>query len=155
MTVGSQTNVDEEGLDAKDPRRAAILQMNLDGSNERVFASGLRNPNGMDFFPNSSALWTVVNERDKTGEDLVPDFLTTVQKKRILWMAVFVFRAARRSSAQREAAGIGGEGDRSGRPSGRTYGIAGNDLLSRHDVPGALSQRSLHRPARVVEPVEV
>ncbi len=79
VTVGSQTNVDEEGLDAKEPSRAAILEMNLDGSNQRIFASGLRNPNGMDFFPRSNALWTVVNERDETGDDLVPDFLTAVQ----------------------------------------------------------------------------
>jgi glucose/arabinose dehydrogenase len=78
VSVGSQTNVDEEGLDAKEPRRAAILEMNPDGSGQRIFASGLRNPNGMDWI--SDTLWTVVNERDGTGDDLVPDFLTRVRE---------------------------------------------------------------------------
>jgi glucose/arabinose dehydrogenase len=79
ITVGSQTNVDEEGLDAKQPHRAAILECNPDGSGLRVFASGLRNPNGMDWAPGTSTLWTVVNERDLLGDDLVPDFLTSVR----------------------------------------------------------------------------
>jgi glucose/arabinose dehydrogenase len=79
ITVGSQTNVDEEGLDAKDPHRAAILECNPDGSGLRVFASGLRNPNGMDWAPGTGALWTVVNERDELGDDVPPDFLTSVR----------------------------------------------------------------------------
>lgn len=78
ITVGSQTNVDEEGLDAKQPHRAAILRANVDGSGLRVFASGLRNPNGMDVAEDGT-LWTVVNERDMLGDDLVPDFLTSVR----------------------------------------------------------------------------
>ena len=79
VTVGSQTNVDEEGLDAKDPRRAAILECNPDGTGMRVFASGLRNPNGMDWAPGTRALWTVVNERDMLGDDVPPDYLTSVR----------------------------------------------------------------------------
>jgi glucose/arabinose dehydrogenase len=79
ITVGSQTNVDEEGLDAKEPRRAAILECNPDGTGLRVFASGLRNPNGMDWAPTTGALWTVVNERDELGDDVPPDFLTSVR----------------------------------------------------------------------------
>jgi glucose/arabinose dehydrogenase len=79
ITVGSQTNVDEEGLDAKHPHRAAILESNPDGSGLRVFASGLRNPNGMDWAPQTTTLWTAVNERDGLGDDLVPDFITSVR----------------------------------------------------------------------------
>jgi glucose/arabinose dehydrogenase len=79
ITVGSQTNVDEEGLDAKEPRRAAILECNPDGSGLRIFASGLRNPNGMDWAADTGALWTVVNERDELGDDVPPDFLTSVR----------------------------------------------------------------------------
>jgi glucose/arabinose dehydrogenase len=79
VSVGSQTNVDEEKLDAKEPRRAAILEANADGSGMRVFATGLRNPNGMDWAPGTTALWTVVNERDLLGDDLVPDYLTQVR----------------------------------------------------------------------------
>ena len=65
--------------DAKDPRRAAILEVNLDGSDMRVFASGLRNPVGLAWEPVTKALWTVVNERDRLGDELVPDFLTSVR----------------------------------------------------------------------------
>jgi glucose/arabinose dehydrogenase len=77
--VGSQTNVDEEKLDAKEPRRAAILEARPDGSGMRLFATGLRNPNGMDWAPGTTTLRTVVNERDLLGDDLVPDYLTSVR----------------------------------------------------------------------------
>jgi glucose/arabinose dehydrogenase len=79
LTVGSGTNVDVEVADAKDPRRAAILELSPDGSGMRVFASGLRNPGGMDWVPGTDQLWTVVNERDGLGDDLVPDYLTQVR----------------------------------------------------------------------------
>jgi len=77
--VGSSSNFDEDGKDAKDPRRAAILEINPDGSGMRVFASGLRNPVGMDWEPKTKTLWTVVNERDLLGDELVPDYLTSVK----------------------------------------------------------------------------
>ena len=79
VAVGSATNVDEQRIDEKDPRRAAILETNPDGSGMRVFASGLRNPVGMDWEPRTRTLWTVVNERDLLGDELVPDFLTSVK----------------------------------------------------------------------------
>ena len=79
VSVGSATNVDEEGIDVKDPRRATILEINPDGSGMRIFASGLRNPNGMDWEPTTGALWTAVNERDMLGDDLVPDYITSVR----------------------------------------------------------------------------
>jgi glucose/arabinose dehydrogenase len=80
VTVGSGTNVDEERVDRKDPRRAAVLEVNPDGSGMRVFASGLRNPNGLDWEPATGALWTAVNERDELGDDLVPDYITSVRE---------------------------------------------------------------------------
>jgi glucose/arabinose dehydrogenase len=79
VAVGSRSNVDENRHDTKDPRRAAILQTDLDGRNMRVFAGGLRNPIGMDWEPTTHQLWTVVNERDGLGDELVPDFLTSVR----------------------------------------------------------------------------
>jgi glucose/arabinose dehydrogenase len=79
VTVGSGTNVDVEKIDEKDPRRAAILEVNPDGSGMRVFASGLRNPVGLDWQPEGGALWTAVNERDLLGDDLVPDYITSVK----------------------------------------------------------------------------
>jgi glucose/arabinose dehydrogenase len=79
VSVGSGTNVDEEKVDEKDSRRAAILEVGLDGKAMRVFASGLRNPVGMGVAPGTDTLFTVVNERDMLGDDLVPDYLTSVR----------------------------------------------------------------------------
>jgi glucose/arabinose dehydrogenase len=77
-TVGSNSNVAENGMD-KEVNRAAILEVDLATKATRLFASGLRNPNGMGWQPQSGALWTVVNERDELGSDLVPDYLTSVK----------------------------------------------------------------------------
>lgn len=78
-TVGSNSNVAENGMDAE-KNRAAILEVDLASGATRVFASGLRNPNGMAWNPDTGALWTVVNERDEIGSDLVPDYLTSVKE---------------------------------------------------------------------------
>jgi glucose/arabinose dehydrogenase len=80
IAVGSASNVDEENGWEKDQRRAGILEINPDGSGMRIFAMGLRNPVGMDWEPRTKSLWTVVNERDLLGDDLVPDYLTSVKE---------------------------------------------------------------------------
>jgi glucose/arabinose dehydrogenase len=78
VTVGSNSNVGERGMEAE-TGRAAIWEVDAKTGSHRVFASGLRNPNGMGWAPGSGALWTVVNERDEIGNDLVPDYLTSVR----------------------------------------------------------------------------
>jgi len=77
-TVGSNSNAAEHGME-KEQRRAAILEIDPASGATRLFASGLRNPNGMGWQPHDGRLWTVVNERDELGSDLVPDYLTSVQ----------------------------------------------------------------------------
>lgn len=74
VAIGSASNVSPEG-----PPRAAIMQYDSEGKNARVFASGLRNPVGLAWNPQTGALWTCVNERDGLGEDLVPDYVTDVR----------------------------------------------------------------------------
>jgi glucose/arabinose dehydrogenase len=78
VTVGSNSNVGEHGLE-NEVDRAAILEINPATGASRLFASGLRNPNGLAWEPQTGALWTAVNERDELGGDLVPDFMTAVQ----------------------------------------------------------------------------
>src|SRR5690606_20610892 len=78
ISVGSGSNVAEHGID-KEHRRGCILEVNRDGSGEIIYASGLRNPVGMDWEPVTGKLWTAVNERDGLGDDLVPDYMTSVQ----------------------------------------------------------------------------
>ena len=77
--VGSNSNVGDNGLDAE-RGRAAIWEVDPATGSHRVFASGLRNPVGMDWQPGSGALWVVVNERDEIGSDLVPDYMTAVRE---------------------------------------------------------------------------
>ena len=78
VTVGSNSNVAERGMSVEE-NRAAILEIDPASGASRVFASGLRNPNGMDWQPQSGVLWTAVNERDEIGSDLVPDYMTSVK----------------------------------------------------------------------------
>ena len=78
VTVGSNSNVGENGME-NEIERAAILEVDPATGARRVFASGIRNPNGMDWEPGTGMLWTVVNERDEIGDDLVPDYITSVR----------------------------------------------------------------------------
>ena len=78
VTVGSNSNVGESGMD-QEQGRAAIWEIDPATGSQRIFASGLRNPNGMAWEPVTGKLWTAVNERDEIGSDLVPDYITSVQ----------------------------------------------------------------------------
>ena len=78
VSIGSNSNVGENGMEQEDGR-AAIWEIDKKTGAHRVFASGLRNPNGLAFEPRTHALWTAVNERDELGSDLVPDYMTAVQ----------------------------------------------------------------------------
>jgi len=78
--VGSNSNAFERGPEAE-TGRAAIWEVDPKTGAYRIFASGLRNPNGLTFYPGSNTLWTVVNERDELGPNLVPDYLTAVQDR--------------------------------------------------------------------------
>lgn len=79
ISVGSGSNVAEHGM-GNEARRANILEVNPDGTGERIYASGLRNPVGMDWNPVTKQLWTAVNERDELGDGLVPDYITSVKE---------------------------------------------------------------------------
>jgi glucose/arabinose dehydrogenase len=76
--VGSNSNITENGMEAEQ-NRAAIWEVDRATGRWRIFASGLRNPNGLTFEPETNALWTVVNERHELGPDLVPDYMTSVK----------------------------------------------------------------------------
>jgi glucose/arabinose dehydrogenase len=79
VTVGSGSNIGENGLE-KEEGRATVLEVDLKTGQSRIYASGLRNANGMVFEPTTGALWTVVNERDEIGDDVPPDYLTSVKE---------------------------------------------------------------------------
>jgi glucose/arabinose dehydrogenase len=77
--VGSNSNVAENGMEMEEGR-AAIWEVDVATGEKRLFATGIRNPNGLAWEPASGSLWTVVNERDALGDDLVPDYLTSVKR---------------------------------------------------------------------------
>lgn len=77
-TVGSNSNIGENGME-NEQGRAAVVEYPLPAGPARIYASGLRNPNGLDFEPAMGALWTAVNERDMLGDDLVPDYMTSLK----------------------------------------------------------------------------
>lgn len=77
--VGSNSNIGENGL-AVEYRRAAVLEVDVASGASRVYASGLRNPTGLQWEPKTGKLWAIVNERDEIGADLVPDYMTAVQE---------------------------------------------------------------------------
>jgi len=80
VAVGSASNVDDPDTTPAEHERANILAFNPDGSNKRVYASGIRNPSGIAVDPKSGQLWTTVNERDGLGDNLVPDYITSVRE---------------------------------------------------------------------------
>ena len=77
-TAGSNSNVGENGMENEE-NRASVLEIDIASGDTRVFASGIRNPNGLSWQPDSGALWVAVNERDEIGSDLVPDYMTSVK----------------------------------------------------------------------------
>ncbi|HEY0267698.1 MAG TPA: PQQ-dependent sugar dehydrogenase, partial [Methyloradius sp.] len=79
VTVGSNSNVGENGMDIE-AGRAAIWEVDVKSGEHRIYASGLRNPNGLAWESETKQLWTVVNERDEIGSDLVPDYITSVKE---------------------------------------------------------------------------
>ena len=146
MTVGSASNAGKYGS-AEEVRRANILEINLDGSGERVFASGLRNPNGMAWQPSTGALWTAVNERDELGDDLVPDYITSVGEDGFYGWPYSYFGQNERPAPERPAARAGGAGDRAGLCVGLTRPLA----LSQREDRVARAGDALAEPA----PLEV
>jgi glucose/arabinose dehydrogenase len=79
VTVGSNSNAGERGMQAEE-NRAAVLEVDPATGDFRVFASGLRNPSGLSWHPETGQLWVAVNERDELGSDLVPDYMTALKE---------------------------------------------------------------------------
>ena len=151
VTVGSGSNIGEKGMDIEKDR-ATILQLDLATGQSRIFASGLRNANGMAIEPTTGALWTVVNERDELGDDLPPDYLTSVKDGGILWMAVQLLGQERRHASAAAAARSGRNSSHTRLCPGWTHSIAGARLLQWRPAARAAPRGHVYRPARLLEP---
>jgi glucose/arabinose dehydrogenase len=149
VTVGSNSNVAENGLD-KEEGRAAIWEVDRATGNHRIFASGLRNPNGLSWEPQSGALWTAVNERDEIGSDLVPDYITSVKDGAFYgWpFSYYGQHVDVRVEPQNP--------DMVAKAIAPDYAVgphtAGTDVRRRQPVAGAIHPGRLRWPARLMEP---
>ena len=115
VSVGSHSNDDDPDTHPAEENRADILQFNPDGSDQKIFAWGIRNPVGIAVQPSSGELWVSVNERDELGDNLVPDYITHVEPNGFLRMAVVLHGRRARPAAQGQASGTEGLGDYAGR----------------------------------------
>ena len=151
VSVGSNSDHGENGIDAE-KGRAAILEIDPATGATKVFAAGLRNPVGMDFEPLTGTLWTVVNERDELGGDLVPDYLTSVQAGSFYGWPYSYYGdhldprvLPQRPDLVARAQGTGL------RPRGARR-AARPDLCGRREARPSFCQRCFHWPARFLEP---
>ena len=118
--------------------RAAIWEVDLSTGQQRLFATGLRNPNGMAWEPTTGKLWTAVNERDEIGSDLVPDYMTSVQDGGFYGWPYSYYGQHRRRAGGAAAARSGGQGDRAGLRAGAAHGLAGPGVLDRRHAAAAV-----------------
>ncbi len=149
-TVGSNSNVGENGVEAEKDR-AAVLEVDRASGQWRVFASGLRNPNGPSWNPKTGELWVVVNERDELGNDLVPDYMTSVKDGAFYGWPYSYYGDHVDTRVDAATPRSGAESDCAGLCARRAYGLAGARLQHRQSVSRRDEGRRLHRPARFVE----
>ena len=150
ITVGSGSNIGEKGMDIEKDR-ATIWELDLASGKSRVFAAGLRNANGMAIEPTTGALWTSVNERDEIGDDVPPDYLTSVQDGGFYGWPYSYWGKIVDDPRAAAAAGSGREIDHAGLRAGRTHSRARPDLVWRRRAASAVPQRHVRRTARLVE----
>lgn len=148
VSVGSNSNIAERGMD-KEVERAAIWEIDAATGEHRVFASGLRNPVGMTWVPQTGALWVAVNERDELGSDLVPDYMTAVVDGGFYgYKVIFVpFRDGRPAGEAQDV--LTGFLDDEGRAMGRPVGVAidtSGALLVADDVGNVVWRVTARQP---------
>ncbi len=141
----------ENGIDAEGGR-AAILEVDPRTGQTRVFATGLRNPNGMAWQPDSGALWTAVNERDELGNDLVPDYMTSVQDGAFYGWPYSYYGQHVDDRVKPQRADLVQSAIAPDYALGSHTASLGLTFYERKAFPAALPERRVHRPAWVVEP---
>ena len=133
--MGSNSNVAEHGMQEEEGR-AAIWEVDVKTGAKRLFATGLRNPNGMAWEPQTGTLWTVANERDELGNDLVPDYLTSVKDGSFYGWPYSYYGQHVDVRVEPRAAGSRGEGRIARLRAGRACGRARSRVLGRQgDCP--------------------
>ena len=151
VTVGSNSNAGEEGME-NERNRAAIFEIDPATGQSRLFASGLRNPNGLAWQPDSGALWTTVNERDFLGSDLVPDYMTSLKDGGFYGWPYSYFGQHLDPRPEPQRPDLVAKAIVPDYALRASYRIARPCLLPGQAPAGTFCRRRLHRPARVLEP---
>ena len=149
-TVGSNSNIGENGMEAEKDR-AAVLEVDRASGQWRVFASGLRNPNGPAWNPKTGELWVVVNERDELGNDLVPDYMTSVKDGAFYGWPYSYFGDRVDTRVEPRRPDMVQKAMCSGLCARRAYCLARVGVQHRQSVSAGNGRRRVHRPARLVE----
>ncbi len=145
--VGSNSNIAENGMQVE-VERAAIWEVDRRSGAHRIFASGLRNPTGLQWEPQTGALWAVANERDELGPDLVPDYLTSVRDGGFYGWPYKLLRATFGPAGRTAAAGFGRQRNCSGLCAELPRRSTGGRFLHRRKPSCGLQRRRLRRRAR-------
>ena len=153
VTVGSNSNAADNGMEIE-AGRAAIWEYDVASGKARIYASGLRNPNGMGFQPQSRALWVTVNERDELGNELVPDYMTAVKEGAFYGWPYSYYGQHVDTRVKPQRPELVAQGHPARLCAGRPHGVAGPGLL-RGQPAAAIQERRIDRPARFVEPQAV
>ena len=148
VSIGSATNVSVEA----DPKRAAISVYDPDGKNHRIYASGLRNPIGLAWNPKTGELWTAVNERDGLGDDLVPDYATSVREGGFYGWPYSYIGQNEDPRRKGENPDLVKKSDRAGRTFYFARCSPWDPVLHRQNVSEGISGRRLCCDARLMEP---
>ena len=150
-TVGSNSNVAEHGM-AFEAGRAAIWEIDARSGDHRVFATGLRNANGLAWEPESGALWTTVNERDELGDDLVPDYMTAVHDGAFYGWPYSYYGQHVDTRVTPQRPDLVAARDRARLCPGRAYGVARPGAVDSQRATRPVPARHVHRAAWLVEP---
>ena len=151
VTTGSNSNVAESGMEIE-VNRAAVLEVNRETGQFRIWASGLRNPNGLSWHPDTGELWVVVNERDEIGSDLVPDYMTSVKDGGFYGWPYSYFGQHVDERVKPQRPDLVAKAISPDYALGNHTASLGLTLLHRSPTSSPISAWRLHRPARLLEP---
>ena len=142
--VGSNSNITENGIGVEEGR-AAIWEVDRVTGMKRIYASGMRNPTGLAFEPTTGKLWSIVNERDEIGPDLVPDYLTSVQENAFYGWPYSYYGQHIDPRGTAATAGSRRQGNPPGLRIGLAHGTARHGVLSRDQPACSVWRRRLYR----------
>ena len=155
VAVGSGSNIDDPDSHPGEKNRADILEYTPDGKFVKIYASGIRNPVGLAVNPTTGEVWCSVNERDELGDNLVPDYVTSVKEGGFYGWPYYLHGRESRSAPQGQPSGAAEQSDRAGCADPAAQRFAGAYVLYGTQFPAGVSRRCVRGRARILESCEL